>query len=349
MPMLSSVALADLADCKARLRTGSRSFHAASKLLPASVCDPAGVLYAFCRLADDAIDDAVDGRAEDHLDDADLALARLHARLDRAYAGRPLNHPVDRALAVMLENTGMPRALPDALLEGFAWDAAGRRYHTISDVLAYAARVAASVGAMMAVLMERRSTAALARACDLGCAMQLSNIARDVGEDARAGRLYLPRDWMFEEGVDPEAFLADPVLSPGLARVVTRLLAVADELYARADAGIALLPLSCRPGIGAARRIYAEIGHEVARAGCDSISRRAVVSGRRKLALLASSVVHAVLPAPTCDAPPLAETRFLVEAASLQPLRSTNKVVWAMELFARLDDRDMARSAAIRS
>jgi phytoene synthase len=349
MPTRSFASPADLADCKARLRTGSRSFHTASKLLPARVCGPAGVLYAFCRLADDAIDDAVDGRSEEHGTEADLALARLRGRLDRAYAGRPIDHPVDRALAVMLEQTGMPRALPDALLEGFAWDAAARRYDTLSDVLAYGARVAGSVGAMMAVLMHRRSMASLARACDLGVAMQLSNIARDVGEDARAGRLYLPRDWMVEAGLDPCAFLANPVFSPQLAQVVQRLLAVADALYARADAGIASLPLTCRPGIGAARRIYAEIGHEVARAGFDSLSRRAVVSSGRKLALLGASVAGAMLPGSACDAPPLEETRFLVEAASVPEIRTTGRVAWAMELFARLDDRDMARSAALRS
>ncbi len=349
MPTRSSVNPADLADCKARLRTGSRSFHAAAKLLPESVCGPAGILYAFCRLADDAIDDAVDGRSEEHGTDADLALARLRGRLDRAYDGRPVDHPVDRALAVMLEQTCMPRALPDALLEGFAWDAAARRYNTLSDVLAYGARVAGSVGAMMAVLMNRRTAAALARACDLGVAMQLSNIARDVGEDARAGRLYLPRDWMMEAGLDPDTFLADPVFSPELAQVVQRLLAVADELYARADAGIAALPLSCRPGIGAARRIYAEIGHEVARAGFDSLSRRAVVSSGRKFALLGASVAGVLLPAAACDAPPLAETKFLVDAASVPQIRTTGRVAWAMELFSRLDDRDMARSAALRS
>lgn len=327
----------DLADCLARLRTGSRSFHAASKLLPASVCVPAGVLYAFCRLADDAIDDAIDGQAEEHCD-PEQALVRLRQRLDRAYAGTPIDHPVDRALAAMLAETGMPRALPDALLEGFAWDAAERRYETLSDVLAYGARVAGSVGAMMTVLMGRRSAVLLARACDLGVAMQLSNIARDVGADARAGRLYLPRTWMREEGLDPDAFLAAPAFSQALGRVVQRLLDVADALYRRADAGVAGLPLQCRPGIGAARRIYAEIGAEVARAGFDSIERRAVVSGRRKLALLGRSVISAVLGAAPCTEPALAETQFLVDAAAL-PERA-GRIVRTMELFARLDQRD---------
>ena len=330
---------ADLAACRDLLCCGSRSFHLASLLLPAAVHRPAGALYAFCRLADDEIDDAQTG-------DPTAALNRLRDRLDRAYAGRPLPIAVDRAFADVIREHHIPRALPEALLEGFAWDAAERRYETLPDVLAYAARVAGAVGAMMAVLMRRRDPISVARACDLGVAMQLSNIARDVGEDARAGRLYLPRSWLRQEGIDADGFLADPVFTPALARVVTRLLEVADSLYRRADAGVAALPLSCRPGIGAARRLYAEIGCEVLRQGCDSIARRAVVPGPRKLALLGRSLAASLLPVPIDDAPPLSETRFLVEAVHAATPRfhraaGDSRLGWAIELFARLETRDL--------
>jgi phytoene synthase len=325
----------DLLACRALLKTGSRSFHAAGKLLPQALHQQAGALYAFCRLADDDIDDA-DPAAKD------AALAGLRHRLDCAYAGRPLPHPVDRAFADVVERHSMPRALPEALLEGFAWDAAGRRYETISEVMDYGARVAGAVGAMMSVLMNRRLPATMARACDLGVAMQLSNIARDVGEDARAGRLYLPMAWMREEGIDPDAFLANPVFSDALGRVVARLLFVAEGLYARADAGIAGLPLSCRPGIYTARMLYSEIGEEVLRRGGDSVGSRAVVSGRRKLGLLGQSVVMAVMPRRADASPPLAETRFLVEAVQHagEPRPMISRLGWTVELFARLDERD---------
>jgi phytoene synthase len=186
----------------------------------------------------------------------------------------------------------------------------------------------------------------LARACDLGVAMQFSNIARDVGEDARAGRLYLPLAWMREAGLDPDAWLADPVFDARLAGVVQRLLAEADTLYRRSEAGIARLPLACRPGIGAARWIYAEIGHQVARQGFDSVSRRAVVSRRRKAALLARSLGAVALPAMGLEAPALPETRFLVEAVVAEPRRLRaaapdrslgERVGWMIELFARLE------------
>lgn len=314
---------------------------AASLLLPRSVRDPACAVYAFCRAADDAVD--LGGSAD--------AVARLRERLDRAYAGRPLPIPADRALAGVVVRHALPRALPEALLEGFEWDAAGRRYEDIEDLCAYATRVAGSVGAMMAVLMGARAPEQVARACDLGVAMQLSNVARDVGEDARAGRLYLPLRWLREAGVEPEAWLARPRFSDGIGVVVRRLLGYADALYARADAGVARLPLACRPGIGAARLLYAEIGREVERAGFDSVSRRAVVPPWRKAGLLARSLAAAVAPAPDGLTPPLQEAGFLVDAAAVRhrvprlPRRSFGtQVARFIELIELIERRERASS-----
>jgi phytoene synthase len=220
----------DLDHCRAAIAEGSYSFHAASKLLPARVRDPALALYAFCRVADDEVDFGENKPA---------AVLALRDRLDLAYAGRPRNAPADRAMAALIQTYHMPRDLPEALLEGLAWDGMERRYASLSDLRSYSARVASAVGAMMCVLMEVRDPHALARACDLGVAMQLTNIARDVGEDARAGRLYLPTDWMEAEGIDIDAFLANPKPSPAIRRLVKRLLAEANRLYFRSEPGIA--------------------------------------------------------------------------------------------------------------
>ncbi len=335
---------ADLAACRSLLAGGSKSFHAASRVLPRAIAEPATALYAWCRVADDAID----------LDASPEALRRLRDRLDAVYAGAPPPHPADRALAAVVAQYGIPRALPEALLEGFAWDREGRLYEDLGGLTAYAARVAGAVGAMMALLMGERRPEVLARACDLGVAMQFSNIARDVGEDARAGRLYLPRAWMRAEGIDPDAWLAAPVFDPRLAAVVARLLAEADALYRRADAGIARLPLSCRPGIGAARFIYAAIGHEVARNGHDSVSRRAVVSGRRKLALVGRSLVALGLPGGSVAAPPLPETRFLVSAVEAENARArvlaeqveSGGVSRFLDMLLRIERARLERSGA---
>jgi phytoene synthase len=251
-------AAADRTACRAAIRTGSKSFFAAGRLLPWDVREAAYGLYAFCRLSDDLVDEAPS--PADRRD----AVARLDARISRAYAGHPADSAADRAFSDIVGAYAIPETLPRALIEGFAWDAEGRRYADLDAVHGYAARVAGSVGAMMALIMGAREPDALARACDLGAAMQLTNIARDVGEDARMGRLYLPLDWMRAAGLDPDAFLADPQPGPALSEVVARLLFEAEGLYARAEAGIAVLPAQCRPAIRAAGLIYAEIGRQIA-------------------------------------------------------------------------------------
>ncbi len=354
-PELPAQARADLAACRTALRNGSKTFLAASFLLPRGVHEPASALYAFCRLADDAVD-ATDEPGRSRAD----AVERLRERVRLAYAGIPQDDPADRALAIVVARHPIPAALFDALLEGFEWDLQGRRYDTIESLHDYAARVAGTVGAMMALLMGVRSTEGLARACDLGVAMQLSNIARDVGEDARMGRLYLPREWMVEAGLDPDAWLAQPTFSPALASVVRRVLDAAEVLYRRVDAGVARLPLACRPGINAARFMYAEIGHEVARRGLDSVTARARVSAARKAWLLMRAAVQLVPSAAAHALPPLRANRFLVDAAvavadtpgpasarvDAPPRRGVGeRVVWTFELFARLEQRDRLRAS----
>ncbi|WP_137110512.1 15-cis-phytoene synthase [Rhodobacter sp. SY28-1] len=325
----------DMAACRAMIRTGSLSFHAASKLLPSRVRDPALALYAFCRVADDDVDE---------VQDKAHAVLRLRERLDLIYAGRPEARPSDRAFAAVVQDFDMPRALPDALLEGLAWDAMGRRYDTLSDLHAYSARVASSVGVMMCVLMRVRHPDALARAADLGLAMQLTNIARDVGEDARAGRLFLPLVWLEEAGLDAERFLANPQPSAALSGVLQRLLGVADDLYRRASAGVSSLPTDCRLGIAAARHIYAAIGTEVARAGHDSVRRRARTSRGQKLMLmgraLGSAALTHVLPQPAqLHARPVQEVAFLVDAAGQRSARAQRSET-LLAILAQLEARD---------
>lgn len=321
----------DLAACRDLLRRGSQSFHAASLILPRRVRDPATALYAFCRVADDAVDQSRH---------AARAVALLRERLDRIYADRPFDTPVDRAFAAVVQSGAIPRAIPEALIEGFAWDAAGLRCPDIAALEAYAVRVAGTVGLMMALLMGRREEETLARAVDLGIAMQLGNVARDVGEDAAAGRLYLPLDWLAEEGVDPARFLSAPAPCEGVARVVARLLAHADERYERASAGIARLPADCRPAIHAARLVYREIGREVAARGFDSISGRAFVPGRRKAALLAQAVAAATLPETRSHGPTVPDGQALVRAAiDATPPRAARGFERLFDILTGLESR----------
>jgi phytoene synthase len=346
MPPLSprSAARADLIACRTALRGGSRTFFMASLLLPKRVSEPAAALYAFCRMADDLVDlgDGQDG-----------GLDQLRNRLALAYQGRPWDVATDRALADVVARFAIPIALPEALLEGFAWDQQGKLYEDLSDLYGYAARVAGSVGAMMAVLMGARSPAALARACDLGVAMQLSNIARDVAEDAQAGRLYLPRSWLREVGIDPDAWLARPVFDEALGSVVRRLLRAADDLYRRSEAGVADLPLRCRPAIRAARHLYCAIGRTVDRQAIQSFQRRAVVRPHRKAAILVRALFPADAGPRAYAAPPLDEVQFLVDAVVTAPRWNKpaavqtsvartveGRIVWLIALFERLERQE---------
>ncbi len=341
---------ADLAACREMLRGGSRSFFAASLLLPSNVRDPASALYAFCRLADDVVD-VGGGRLP--------ALERLHQRLELAYAGRPQPVAVDRAFADVVARFAIPPALPRALLEGLEWDALGRRYETIAELNAYAARVAGAVGAMMTLLMGVRTSDEIARASQLGVAMQLTNIARDVGEDAQAGRVYLPLQWLRAAAIEPEEFLANPRFSPQLGSVIRRLLRTADGHYMRATAGIAGLPRACRPGIHAARLLYTEIGRQVERNGLDSVSQRAVVGPSRKLQLVTQALTAKFDKGTVASESPVPETAFLVEAVTNEGWWKTrrsldnntgvrpsldDRISWVIGLFADLERRDrMAR------
>jgi len=331
----------DLSACVDMMRGGSKTFFAASRLLPPRIRDAAIALYAFCRVADDMV----------YLGDSiERSLKVLHHRLDRIYAGQPENTVEDRALAVVVQRHALPRHLLDALLDGFAWDGHERRYETMEDLHGYAARVAGSVGAMMCWIMGPRHATALARACELGVAMQLTNIARDVGEDARNGRLYLPLIWMREAGVDPSAWLATPVFSPAIQSVIERVLVEAERLYLKANSGIAELPKDCRAAILAARLIYAEIGNQLRREGCDSVNHRAVVSTTRKLALLGQSKLQASWISVAKDSsPPLEAIRYLIEGCAVSELglpttaklpnqRSiAEKIEWMLILCERLE------------
>ena len=169
-------------------------------------------------------------------------------------------------------------------------------------------------------------------------------------------RRYLPRAWLREVGIDPDDFLARPVFSAGLASIIERLLAEAETLYRRADSGIAVLPRSCRPGIYAARLLYAEIGAQLARHNHDAVSLRSVVPARRKLMLLAGLLRAWRLDAPALSAPAAEQARFLVNAVEQQaveapPVRGASgrfgeRLAWTLELFSALEARDRAQLAS---
>ena len=340
----------DFNECVELMRGGSKTFFAASRLLPQRVRQASVALYAFCRVADDLVDN--------HSSPTE-SLLQLQQRLDLIYAQEPLDFIEDHALSHVVNEYKLPRALLDALLEGFAWDTQTRHYPDIEALHAYGARVAGSVGAMMSWIMGARHSTTLARACELGVAMQLTNIARDVGEDARNGRLYLPLNWLQTEGIDPNEWLKNPVLTPGIQAIVGKLLNEADRLYKQSIVGVADLTPDCRAAIFAARLIYAEIGQHLRAHRLDSINQRSVVPFSRKLWLLMQAKIQApfvVIPKKPSQALPAID--YLVKACEAQcaiyglkhsgfPNRGIpQRIEWVLELIERRleDDQEFIRN-----
>jgi phytoene synthase len=300
---------ANCAACRRSIRDGSQSFYLASLLLPVAIREPAYAVYAFCRTADDLIDRDHGGAA---------AIRELGDMLDRIYAGRPGQDFVERGFADVVARFAIPRAVPAALVEGLAWDAAGRRYRSLGDLKAYAVRVAGTVGFMMTLVMGRREPHVLARACDLGVAMQLTNIARDIGEDAGNGRSYMPLDWLRDAGIGTDEWLAARHSTPRTRSLVSRLLGEAETLYARSLPGIAALPAGCRLGIHTARLLYREIGQEILR-GVDPVSTRAVTSRQQKLRLVIEAMATRAPGEAGLSAPAVPQAEFLIEAVARLP------------------------------
>jgi phytoene synthase len=243
----------------------------------------AAVLYTFCRRADDAIDQAAAG-------DGEHALAELERRVDSIYRGHAQADLAYRAFAELVRAVSLPRLYPDELLAGFAMDVRGTRYRSLDDLLLYCHRVAGVVGLMMCHVLGVDGEHALPPAAQLGIALQLTNICRDIAEDWQLGRLYLPEAVLARHGAGS---LRDELGGPlpiaaraALCRTVEDLLELADRFYRSADRGLSALPYRSALAVRSARLVYSEIGHQLRRRGCDPLLGRVVVGTPRKLQLV---------------------------------------------------------------
>ena len=286
-----------LSRCREAIRLGSLSFAGAARVFDPVTREAAYLLYAWCRHCDDQIDGERLGlRTGDPTDVAGAQRQRLERLVDltrRALDGESVGDPAFEALGRVVRQHGIPAIYPFELLEGFAMDVEGRRYRSLENLLQYCYHVAGVVGLMMAHVMGVREESALRRAADLGIALQLTNIARDVVDDARAGRLYLPLEWLEQAGL-AHGEVALPGNRERLAGVVRRLLDEAERYYASGDLGLKSLPLRSAWAVAVARGVYSEIGRLVRSRGASAWEARAVVPRRLKLAWLARGLAQAV-------------------------------------------------------
>ena len=285
----------DRGDFRETIQHHSKSFSFASTLLPAESRHDVEVLYAWCRRTDDAIDLAPPARRSGELE-------RLRAELDAIYGDAPVDDELGAAMQTLVRTRHIPRLYPDELLAGMAMDVDRVAYTDLETLLRYCYRVAGTVGLMMSHVVGVRDAAALQPAVHLGIAMQLTNICRDVSEDWDDDRLYLPHDLLARYGAGSlPARLGGPLpeeFEPAIASTVDDLLSLADVYYESADDGLVDLPWRASLAVRTARLVYADIGSQIRRTGCDVRAGRAFVPRRRKYALGVRAVAASVSQVP---------------------------------------------------
>ncbi|MGK5023523.1 15-cis-phytoene synthase CrtB [Janthinobacterium sp. RB2R34] len=285
-----------LAHATNTIAVGSKSFAAAARLFAPEVRRSVLMLYAWCRHCDDVVDGQELGFAavaHAHKDAAATALAQLEAQTRQAYTGVPMQEPAFAAFQEVALRCAIAPQYAFDHLAGFAMDVQQAHYETLDDTLRYSYHVAGVVGLMMATIMGAKQPAVLDRACDLGIAFQLTNIARDIVDDAQIDRCYLPAQWLREAGIAHNE-LALPQHRAALARVAARLVDQAEPYYASASAGLAALPLRSAWAIATAQRVYRQIGIEVKARGASAWDQRVGTSRATKLWLLVRGGVDAL-------------------------------------------------------
>nr|AAZ73137.1 phytoene synthase [Enterobacteriaceae bacterium DC404] len=284
-----------LEHASATMTAGSKSFATASKLFDKRTRRSALMLYTWCRYCDDVIDGQVVGFAAptEQSDTPEARLQRLRKMTRRAYDGETMQEPPFAAFQEVALAHAIPPTQAFDHLEGYAMDVRNERYYSLDDTLRYCYHVAGVVGLMMARVMGVRDEATLDRACDLGIAFQLTNIARDIVDDAQVGRCYLPQQWLAEVGLNEQTCTVR-ANRPALARLAARLVTEAEPYYQSALAGLGDLPLRSAWAIATAHGVYREIGVKVLMAGEKAWDTRQGTTRAEKLALVISGAKQAM-------------------------------------------------------
>jgi len=272
----------------ASIKKGSKSFALASRVLPPALRDDASMLYAWCRYCDDVIDgqEMGHGQISDYKTGQAERLKALKQQKQEALDGKPTDNPVFAGLARVVKTHEIDHKHPFELLKGFDMDASERVYKTIDDILDYSYHVAGVVGVMMANIMGVRDAATLDRASDLGLAFQLTNIARDVIDDAKADRVFVPQDLLLKHDAPIEAqAMRDEATWPALYKAACEQIDIAEAYYISAKVGIKELDFRCAWAINAALKVYREIGQTLRKDGPQAWRGRVGASKGRKVAL----------------------------------------------------------------
>ncbi|MCP9495697.1 MAG: phytoene/squalene synthase family protein [Pyrinomonadaceae bacterium MAG19_C2-C3] len=268
--------------CRLTARTHAKSFYFSAQFLPRHKRDAIYAVYALCR----HVDDAVDELSEPTETAGCRAVAHWQAELNRVYANEPAVlddvSPVMRAWRDMLSRYPIPQNLPLELMRGVLMDTHINRYATWEDLKLYCYRVASTVGLMVTEIFGYQKAETLHYAEALGYAMQLTNILRDIGEDARLGRIYLPQEDMRDFGYT-EAALMHGEINDAFRRLMKFEIERARTFYRQAEQGIPLLDRDARFTVLLAARLYSRILERIEAADYDVFAHRAHTTFAGKL------------------------------------------------------------------
>jgi 15-cis-phytoene synthase len=291
--------------CRALTREGSKTFYFASISLPQPKRQAMWALYSFCRFTDDIVDAAEKNLS---LDDIGTGLAQWELNLRQAVDGYVLPERPDMvAWAHTFRQFKMPMMPPLELVEGVRMDLYKSRYANFDELRLYCYRVASTVGLMASQIIGYRDPVALEYAVNLGIAMQLTNILRDVGEDAARGRIYIPQDELQEYGYT-EAELLRGQINERFVRLMQFQIARARHYYEQSIPGIELLDERCRLGIAVAAQLYSRILNRIEVNKYDVFTRRAFVPTHQKIGNLASVWLRRRFGSPPLTPQPLLHT-----------------------------------------
>jgi phytoene synthase len=274
---------------------GSTSFAAASRLFDRKTRERAWLLYAWCRACDDLADGQQLGHDMSRVADPQAGIAAIRERTAAALAGQWVGDPAFDALRIVAAEARLPHRFVWDVVAGFQLDADDWRPRSDHDLMQYCYHVAGAVGCLMAVVMgvDPDDDDTLDRACDLGLAFQLANIARDIEEDDRNARCYLPDAWLVEMDMPPGQHMKPP-FRPRLSALVRRMAARAEAHEASARIGARKLPFRSAWAVLAAAGIYGDIARKVAAAGDHAWDHRIRTSGREKIGWIARAFAQAL-------------------------------------------------------
>jgi len=273
--------------CENVTRLHAKSFYFAAKFLPKHKQRPVYPIYAFCRHVDDEIDEISDGDETAAI----KAVEKWRSNLQEIYEGKlnaeqSITDTGQAAVFItwhdLLKTYKIPLALPLDLVQGVLMDTSIKRYETFDELYVYCYRVASTVGLMSSEILGYSDKGALRFAEAMGIGMQLTNILRDVKEDAERGRIYLPQEDLRKFDVSEEQITANR-FDENFARMMRFQVERAREYYRQGERGIGLLEKDSRFTVLMAARIYAKILDEIERLGYNVFTRRAHTSKMQKL------------------------------------------------------------------